>query len=55
MYDEGIEPVKWVRDCTKIKANIVYLLSKGGGEAMRKPRKGTLLFGCVSVFMYFWF
>ena len=27
-YDKGIEPIKWVRDCTKIKANIVYLLSK---------------------------
>ncbi|NDW19142.1 hypothetical protein D0T53_09485 [Dysgonomonas sp. 216] len=27
-YDKGLKPVEWVRDCTKIKENIVYLLSK---------------------------
>lgn len=27
-YDKGTKPVDWVRDCTKIKANITYLLSK---------------------------
>lgn len=27
-YDKGLTPVDWIRDCTKIKDNITYLLSK---------------------------
>lgn len=28
VYEKGVNPVDWVRDCTKIKANITYLLTK---------------------------
>lgn len=28
VYEKGVNPVEWVRDCTKIKANITYLLTK---------------------------